>query len=89
MDIALALKTIVFQNATRYETIYLYKVEDKQREWISRLQVGAGIVVNSDPSDEQKECKSKVPLPHAIDVAESSFVDNDQNLCVMESLDLC
>ena len=32
---------------------------------------------DSDPADEQRECENKaVALAHAIDLAESSFVDN-------------
>lgn len=76
MDIALALRTVVFPTATRYDTMYSYKDVDKRREWIAHLQAGAGIVADSNPNDEQKECENKAAgLARAIDVAESSFID--------------
>lgn len=76
MDIALALRTIVFPTATRYDTMYSYKDVDNRREWIAHLQAGAGIVADSDPNDEQKECENKAAgIARAIDLAESSFVD--------------
>ncbi|XP_055830256.1 anthranilate synthase alpha subunit 2, chloroplastic-like isoform X2 [Solanum dulcamara] len=76
MDIALALRTIVFPTGTRYDTMYSYKDVDKRRDWVAYLQAGAGIVADSDPADEQKECENKAAaLVRAIDLAESSFVD--------------
>lgn len=76
MDIALALRTIVFPTGTRYDTMYSYKDVDKRRDWIAYLQAGAGIVADSDPADEQNECENKAAaLARAIDLAESSFVD--------------
>ncbi|CAN4101839.1 unnamed protein product [Withania somnifera] len=76
MDIALALRTIVFPTGTRYDTMYSYKDVDKRRDWVAYLQSGAGIVADSDPADEQKECENKAAaLARAIDLAESSFVD--------------
>ncbi|GJZ57536.1 anthranilate synthase alpha subunit 2, chloroplastic-like protein isoform X1 [Tanacetum coccineum] len=76
MDISLALRTIVFPTASRYGTMYSYRDSSKQRDWVAHLQAGAGIVVDSDPSDEQRECKNKAAtLARAIDLAESSFVD--------------
>nr|AFL91701.1 anthranilate synthase alpha-subunit 2 [Mitragyna speciosa] len=76
MDVALALRTIVFPTGTRYDTMYSYKDEIKRREWIAHLQSGAGIVADSDPSDEQRECQNKAAaLARAIDLAESSFVE--------------
>ncbi|XP_049409698.1 anthranilate synthase alpha subunit 2, chloroplastic-like isoform X1 [Solanum stenotomum] len=76
MDIALALRTIVFPTGTRYDTMYSYKDVDKRRDWIAYLQAGAGIVADSDPTDEQNECENKAAaLVRAIDLAESSFVD--------------
>lgn len=76
MDIALALRTIVFPTGTRYDTMYSYKDVDKRRDWIAHLQAGAGIVADSDPADEQNECENKAAaLVRAIDLAESSFVD--------------
>lgn len=76
MDIALALRTIVFPTNARYDTMYSYKDMNKRREWIAHLQAGAGIVADSDPADEQRECENKAAaLARAIDLAESSFVD--------------
>ncbi|PHU25769.1 Anthranilate synthase alpha subunit 1, chloroplastic [Capsicum chinense] len=76
MDIALALRTIVFPTGMRYDTMYSYKDADKRRDWVAHLQSGAGIVADSDPADEQRECENKAAaLVRAIDLAESSFVD--------------
>ncbi|KAB2021071.1 hypothetical protein ES319_D07G114200v1 [Gossypium barbadense] len=76
MDIALALRTIVFPTSTRYDTMYSYKDANKRREWVAHLQAGAGIVADSVPADEQRECENKAAaLARAIDLAESSFVD--------------
>ncbi|GMN23803.1 hypothetical protein TIFTF001_000268 [Ficus carica] len=76
MDIALALRTIAFPTSTRYDTMFSYKDVNKRREWVAHLQAGAGIVADSDPSDEQRECENKAAaLARAIDLAESSFVD--------------
>lgn len=76
MDIALALRTIIFPTAPRFDTMYLYKDSHKRREWVAYLQAGAGIVAESDPEDEQKECEHKAAgLACAIDLAESAFVD--------------
>lgn len=76
MDVALALRTIVFPTGTRYDTMYSYKDEVRRQEWVAHLQAGAGIVADSDPADEQRECENKsAALARAIDLAESSFVD--------------
>ncbi|XP_022752654.1 anthranilate synthase alpha subunit 2, chloroplastic-like isoform X2 [Durio zibethinus] len=76
MDIALALRTIVFPTATRYDTMYSYNDVNKRREWVAHLQAGAGIVADSVPADEQRECDNKAAaLARAIDLAESSFVE--------------
>ncbi|KAI3408292.1 Anthranilate synthase [Psidium guajava] len=76
MDIALALRTIVFPTGIRYDMMYSYKDTNKRREWVAHLQAGAGIVADSDPADEQRECENKAAaLARAIDLAESSFVD--------------
>ncbi|XP_043720198.1 anthranilate synthase alpha subunit 1, chloroplastic-like [Telopea speciosissima] len=76
MDIALALRTIIFPTATRYDTMYSYKDANKRREWVAHLQSGAGIVADSVPDDEQRECENKAAgLSCAIDLAESTFVD--------------
>ncbi|KAL9687061.1 hypothetical protein QQ045_031457 [Rhodiola kirilowii] len=75
MDIALALRTMVFPTGMRYDTMYSYKDANKRREWIAHLQAGAGIVADSDPGDEQRECENKAAgLARAIDLAESSFL---------------
>ncbi|KAM7522083.1 hypothetical protein LguiA_011985 [Lonicera macranthoides] len=77
MDIALALRTIVFPTGTRYDAMYSYKdASNKRRDWLAHLQAGAGIVADSDPSDEQRECENKAAgIARAIDLAESSFVE--------------
>ncbi|XAR71940.1 Anthranilate synthase [Bertholletia excelsa] len=76
MDIALALRTIVFPTTARYDTMYSYKDAVKRQEWVAYVQTGAGIVADSDPDDEQKECENKAAgLARAIDLAESAFVD--------------
>lgn len=76
MDVALALRTIVFPTEVRYDTMYSYKDEIRRREWIAHLQAGAGIVADSVPADEQRECENKAAgLARAIDLAESSFVE--------------
>ncbi|KAK4753489.1 hypothetical protein SAY87_001593 [Trapa incisa] len=75
MDIALALRTIVFPTGIRYDMMYSYSDKNRRREWVAHLQAGAGIVADSDPSDEQRECENKAAaLSRAIDLAESSFV---------------
>ncbi|KAG6383390.1 hypothetical protein SASPL_156859 [Salvia splendens] len=76
MDIALALRTIVFPTNMRYDTMYSYKDSEKRRDWVAHLQAGAGIVADSDPADEQRECENKAAaLVRAIDLAESSFIE--------------
>lgn len=75
MDIALALRTMVFQTGTRYDTMYSYKDARKRRDWVAYLQAGAGIVADSDPDDEHRECQNKAAgLARAIDLAESAFI---------------
>ncbi|XP_031484986.1 anthranilate synthase alpha subunit 1, chloroplastic-like [Nymphaea colorata] len=75
MDIALALRTIVFPLDSRFDTMYSYKDAQKRREWIAHLQSGAGIVADSDPDDEQRECENKAAaLARSIDLAEATFV---------------
>ncbi|KAK7290122.1 hypothetical protein RIF29_04321 [Crotalaria pallida] len=76
MDIALAIRTMVFSTGTRYDTMYSYKNLNQRREWIAYLQAGAGIVADSDPDDEHQECQNKAAaLARSIDLAESAFVD--------------
>ncbi|KAM0891734.1 hypothetical protein ACQ4PT_026212 [Festuca glaucescens] len=78
MMIALALRTIVFSTAPSHNTMYSYKNSDRRREWVAHLQAGAGIVADSVPDDEQKECENKAAaLARAIDLAESAFVDKE------------
>ncbi|KAF5467417.1 hypothetical protein F2P56_017243 [Juglans regia] len=75
MDIALALRTIVFPTGNRYDTMYFYKDATRRQEWVANLQAGAGIVADSIPEDEQQECQNKAAgLARAIDLAESTFV---------------
>lgn len=64
MDIALALRTIVFPTGIRHG-------KTQQREWVAHLQAGAGIVADSDPADEKIECENKVKaLECAVDPVE-------------------
>ncbi|KAF7816333.1 anthranilate synthase alpha subunit 1, chloroplastic-like [Senna tora] len=80
MDIALALRTMVFQTGTRYDTMYSYKDQNQRKEWIAYLQAGAGIVADSIPEDEHQECQNKAAaLARSIDLAESAFVDSKSN----------
>lgn len=75
MDIALALRTMVFPTAARFDTMYSYKNGNTHREWVAYLQAGAGIVADSDPDDENQECQNKAAgLARAIDLAEAAFV---------------
>ncbi|PRQ59405.1 putative anthranilate synthase [Rosa chinensis] len=75
MDIALALRTMVFPTAARFDTMYSYKNGNTRREWVAYLQAGAGIVADSDPDDEYQECQNKAAgLARAIDLAEAAFV---------------
>lgn len=76
MDIALGLRTIVFPTARLYDTMFSYKKSNTRQEWVAHLQSGAGIVADSEPIDEQKECENKAAaLSRAIDLAESSFLE--------------
>ncbi|KAL2508299.1 Anthranilate synthase alpha subunit 2 [Forsythia ovata] len=69
MDIALALRTIVFPTAMRYDTMYSYKDKNTRQDWVAHLQAGAGIVADSDPADEQSECENKAAaLAHYVDI---------------------
>ncbi|XP_020570640.1 anthranilate synthase alpha subunit 1, chloroplastic-like [Phalaenopsis equestris] len=77
MDIALALRTIVFPTGDRFDTMYSYKHLDRRQEWVAHLQAGAGIVADSVPDDEQRECENKAAaLARAIDLAESAFLNH-------------
>ncbi|XP_060178742.1 anthranilate synthase alpha subunit 1, chloroplastic-like isoform X2 [Lycium barbarum] len=79
MDIALALRTMVFLTGAHYDTMYSYTDASKRQEWVAHLQSGAGIVADSDPDEEQIECENKVAgLCRAIDLAESAFVKGRQ-----------
>lgn len=76
MDIALALRTMVFPSGTRYNTMYSYKDMNRRQEWVAHLQAGAGIVADSNPELEQRECENKAAgLARAIDLAESTFLE--------------
>ena len=76
MDIALALRTMVFPTNTRYDTLYSYRHPQRRREWIAHIQAGAIFVADSNPDDEQRECENKAAaLARAIDLAESSFLE--------------
>ncbi|KAJ7555888.1 hypothetical protein O6H91_05G059300 [Diphasiastrum complanatum] len=78
MDIALALRTMVFPTFARYNTLYLHNGSSVRREWIVHLQTGAGIVADSNPDDEYKECVNKAAgLGRAIDLAEAAFTQRD------------
>ncbi|XP_077236845.1 anthranilate synthase alpha subunit 2, chloroplastic-like [Tasmannia lanceolata] len=71
MDIGLAIRTIVFPTTMMYS----YKDINRPTEWVAHLQTGAGIVADSDPDDEQRECENKAAgLIRAIDLAEAAFV---------------
>ncbi|KAK4737054.1 hypothetical protein R3W88_000751 [Solanum pinnatisectum] len=75
MDIGLALRTMVFMNGPRYDTMYSYTDASKRQEWVAHLQSEARIVNDSDPDEKQIECENKVAcLCRAIDLAESAFV---------------
>ncbi|KAL4278901.1 hypothetical protein GQ457_03G027270 [Hibiscus cannabinus] len=77
MDIALALRTMVFTTLPRFDTIYSYKGADRRLEWVAYLQAGAGIVADSDPDAEHLECQNKAAgLARSIDLAESAFLNN-------------
>nr|GEW46697.1 anthranilate synthase alpha subunit 2, chloroplastic-like [Tanacetum cinerariifolium] len=43
MEIALALRMIVFPTALRYDTMYSYRDSNKRRDWVAHLQAGAVI----------------------------------------------
>jgi anthranilate synthase component I len=78
MQIALSLRTMVFSTAPSHITMYSFKNADRRREWVAHLQAGAGIVADSSPDDEQRECENKAAaLARAIDLAESAFVDKE------------
>ncbi len=76
MDIALALRTMVFPTFSRYDTMYSYDDADHRREWVCHLQAGAGLVADSDPTSEFQETVNKAAgLARAIDLAESAFLN--------------
>ncbi|KAK6802913.1 hypothetical protein RDI58_000697 [Solanum bulbocastanum] len=75
MDIGLALRTMVFMNGPRYDTMYSYTDASKRQEWVAHIQSEARIVNDSGPDEKQIECENKVAcLCRAIDLAESAFV---------------
>ncbi|XP_071732775.1 anthranilate synthase alpha subunit 1, chloroplastic-like [Rutidosis leptorrhynchoides] len=74
MDIALSLRTMVFLNGGRFDTMHLHKEDNQLKQWVAYIQAGAGIVADSVPEDEQQECQNKAAgLARAIDLAESAF----------------
>ncbi|KAL2539891.1 Anthranilate synthase alpha subunit 1 [Abeliophyllum distichum] len=76
LEIALALRTMVFSTGARYDTIYSYKNANIRQEWTAHLQAGAGIVADSNPNEEHVECQRKAAaLDCAIELAESTFVN--------------
>lgn len=76
VDIALALRTMVFPTGTHFSTMYSYNDVDNRQEWVAHLQSGAGIVADSSPDDEQRECENKAAaLARAIDLAEAAFLE--------------
>ncbi|CAI9773992.1 unnamed protein product [Fraxinus pennsylvanica] len=76
MDIALALRTMVFSAGARYDTTFSYKNANMRQEWVAHLQAGAGIVADSNPDEEHIECQRKAAaLVRAIELAESAFVN--------------
>ncbi|KAK4778383.1 hypothetical protein SAY87_018570 [Trapa incisa] len=78
MDMALAPRTIVFPTGMRYDTIFSYGDTRKRRDWVAYLQAGAGIMADSNPDDEHRECLNKAAGPaQAIDLAEQAFVYKD------------
>ncbi|KAF3561599.1 hypothetical protein DY000_02016983 [Brassica cretica] len=79
MDIALALRTMVFPTNTRYDTLYSYRHPQRRRAWIAHIQAGARVVADSNPDDEQRECENKsAALARAIDLAESFFLETPE-----------
>ena len=72
MDMALALRTMVVVNDA--------DVTQERPEWTIHLQAGAGVVMDSVPESEFEETVNKAAaLGRAIDLAESSFVYNEEN----------
>lgn len=75
LDIALALRTIVFPTGVRYDSMYMYRDGNNRQEWVAHVQAGAGIVADSHPEDEHIECERKAAgLARAIELAEAAFV---------------
>ncbi|XP_078436420.1 anthranilate synthase alpha subunit 1, chloroplastic-like [Wolffia australiana] len=71
MELGLALRTIVFLPAAGDGG----GEGRRRREWVAHLQAGAGIVADSDPDSEQRECENKAAAPSvAIDLAEAAFL---------------
>lgn len=77
MDLALALTTIIFPTGLRHDAKFSHGSVHKRRNWVAHVEVGTGIVADSNPGDEQIECQNKAaPLFSAIHLAESSFLQN-------------
>ncbi|GBG70205.1 hypothetical protein CBR_g6337 [Chara braunii] len=80
MDIALALRTMVFPTFGRYDAMLNYKDPSHRREWLVHLQAGAGLVADSDPEAEYQETVNKAAaLARAIDLAETAFLGPKAN----------
>ncbi|XP_078182088.1 anthranilate synthase alpha subunit 1, chloroplastic-like [Carex rostrata] len=76
MEIAIALRTIVFPTGSCLNTLFSDRDAKQRQEWLAHIQAGAGIVADSIPDDEQQECENKAAaLARAIDLAESAFVE--------------
>lgn len=72
MDMALALRTMVVVNDV--------DTTEERPEWTIHLQAGAGVVMDSVPESEFEETVNKAAaLGRAIDLAESSFVYNQED----------
>ncbi|KAI5061062.1 hypothetical protein GOP47_0023567 [Adiantum capillus-veneris] len=66
LDIALTLRTMVFPTSSRHNSKYSHGKLSNRREWVVHLQAGSGIVADSNPEDEYKECITKAAglVPH-------------------------
>lgn len=78
IDLALALTTIIFPTGSRHGIMYSYmNVNERKDYWTAHIQAGTGIVADTNPGDAQVELENKTaPLLRAIDLAESSFLEN-------------
>uniref|UniRef100_A0A0A9G7W5 ASA2 n=1 Tax=Arundo donax TaxID=35708 RepID=A0A0A9G7W5_ARUDO len=60
MDIALALRTIIFPTGSWFDTMYSYTDRNTRQEWVAHLQAGAGIAagVGGKPDDQMTRTRS-------------------------------